>query len=81
MRTVKYAHTAGLSLRFTDPILSRPYSPMQFEVNALGPLRVVSALQHALAPGAKVAIITSQMGSLAEATKGAMVRRGRSLFR
>ena len=48
---------------------------MQFEVNALGPLRVVSALQHALAPGAKVAIITSKMGSLAEATNGAMVRR------
>ncbi|GAB4818271.1 hypothetical protein N2152v2_005317 [Parachlorella kessleri] len=44
----------------------------QFEVNALGPLRVVSALQHALVPGAKVAIITSKMGSLAEATKGGM---------
>ncbi len=46
---------------------------MQFEVNALGPLRVVSALRDCLVPGAKVAITTSKMGSLAEATKGGMV--------
>lgn len=47
---------------------------MQYEVNALGPLRVVHALRDRLAPGAKVAIITSKMGSLTETTKGGMVR-------
>ena len=46
----------------------------QFEVNALGPLRVVSALQGALVRGSKVAIITSKMGSITETAKGGMVR-------
>lgn len=42
----------------------------QFEVNALGPARVVSALQHTLERGAKVALITSRMGSIADNTSG-----------
>lgn len=44
----------------------------QFEVNALGPLRVTEALIHRLAPEAKVAIITSRMGSIADNTSGSM---------
>jgi len=36
----------------------------QFEVNALGPLRVTAALRTRLAKGAKVALITSRMGSI-----------------
>jgi len=36
----------------------------QFEVNALGPLRVTAALRTRLAPGGKVALITSRMGSI-----------------
>jgi NAD(P)-dependent dehydrogenase (short-subunit alcohol dehydrogenase family) len=36
----------------------------QFEVNALGPLRVTAALRGRLGRGAKVALITSRMGSI-----------------
>jgi NAD(P)-dependent dehydrogenase (short-subunit alcohol dehydrogenase family) len=36
----------------------------QFEVNALGPLRVTAALRARLARGAKVGFITSRMGSI-----------------
>ncbi len=42
----------------------------QFEVNALGPLRVTSALQKNLGAGSKVAFITSRMGSIADNTSG-----------
>jgi NAD(P)-dependent dehydrogenase (short-subunit alcohol dehydrogenase family) len=42
----------------------------QFEVNALGPLRVTAALAPLLAPNAKVAIITSRMGSIADNSSG-----------
>ncbi len=42
----------------------------QFEVNALGPLRVVQALLGHLARHAKVAIMTSRMGSVADNTSG-----------
>ncbi len=42
----------------------------QLEVNALGPLRVTHALLANLAPGSKVAIVTSRMGSIADNTSG-----------
>jgi len=42
----------------------------QFEVNALGPLRVTAALLDALAPRAKVVMITSRMGSIADNSSG-----------
>ena len=42
----------------------------QFEVNALGPLRTVHALLPNLARGAKVALITSRMGSIADNGSG-----------
>ncbi len=42
----------------------------QFEVNALGPLRVTTALLPLLRKGAKVAIITSRMGSMADNGSG-----------
>ncbi len=38
----------------------------EYEVNALGPLRVTQAMLGRLGPGSKVAIITSRVGSLAE---------------
>lgn len=44
----------------------------QFQVNALGPLRTVSALANALPKGAKVALVTSRMGSLADNSSGGM---------
>jgi NAD(P)-dependent dehydrogenase (short-subunit alcohol dehydrogenase family) len=42
----------------------------QFEVNTLGPLRVTSALLPNLGHGARVAIITSLMGSLSDNSSG-----------
>ena len=42
----------------------------QFEVNALGPLRVTQSLLHALKDGAKIALVTSRMGSIADNDSG-----------
>jgi NAD(P)-dependent dehydrogenase (short-subunit alcohol dehydrogenase family) len=42
----------------------------QFSVNALGPLRVTSALLPQLGPGSKIGIITSRMGSISDNTSG-----------
>ena len=42
----------------------------QFEVNALAPLLVVEALDAQLVSGAKVALITSRMGSIADNGSG-----------
>jgi NAD(P)-dependent dehydrogenase (short-subunit alcohol dehydrogenase family) len=42
----------------------------QFEVNALGTLRTVSALLPRLRSGSKVALITSRMGSIADNSSG-----------
>ena len=43
-----------------DPVAIR----LQFEVNALAPLRLTAALRGRLARGAKVGLITSRMGSI-----------------
>lgn len=43
---------------------------LQYEVNALAPLRVTRALLDRLGEGAKVIIITSRMGSIADNTSG-----------
>ncbi len=42
----------------------------QFEVNALAPLLLVRALLNQLQPGAKVALMTSRMGSIDDNTSG-----------
>ena len=43
---------------------------LQFEVNALGPLRVTEALRHNLSAGSKVAIVTSRVGSIEDNGSG-----------
>lgn len=43
----------------------------QFEVNALGPLRITHALIPLMAEPSKVAMITSRMGSIADNSSGA----------
>lgn len=43
---------------------------LQFEVNSLGPVRVTRALSGRLADGAKVIIISSRMGSIADNDSG-----------
>lgn len=42
----------------------------QFEVNTLGPLRIVSGLRDRLAPGARVGIVTSRVGSIGDNGSG-----------
>jgi NAD(P)-dependent dehydrogenase (short-subunit alcohol dehydrogenase family) len=42
----------------------------QFEVNAIGPLRLTASLLPNLGKGSKVAIITSRMGSIEDNTSG-----------
>lgn len=42
----------------------------QFEVNALAPLRVTGALRDRLPKGAKVALVTSRMGSIDDNSSG-----------
>jgi NAD(P)-dependent dehydrogenase (short-subunit alcohol dehydrogenase family) len=42
----------------------------QFEVNAVAPLKVTAALKGRLSRGAKVALITSRMGSIADNSSG-----------
>ena len=42
----------------------------QFEINALGPLRVTHSLLPALRRGARVALMTSRMGSIADNESG-----------
>jgi NAD(P)-dependent dehydrogenase (short-subunit alcohol dehydrogenase family) len=43
---------------------------LQLEVNAVAPLRVVLALRRQLRPGAKIAAITSRMGSIGDNGSG-----------
>jgi NAD(P)-dependent dehydrogenase (short-subunit alcohol dehydrogenase family) len=43
---------------------------LQFEVNALGPLKVTHALRGLLSSGSKIAHITSRMGSVADNDSG-----------
>lgn len=42
----------------------------QFEVNAIGPLRVVATLKANLKEGSKVGLVTSRMGSIADNDSG-----------
>lgn len=42
----------------------------QFEVNAVGPLRLVLALSPKMKKGSKIVLITSRMGSIADNTSG-----------
>lgn len=42
----------------------------QFEVNALAPLRLAAALRAHLAPGARIGLVTSRMGSIADNGSG-----------
>ena len=61
---------AGVLLRTSLDALDVKAFRTQFEVNALGPLRVASALRTQINQGGRFAILTSRMGSLADNTSG-----------
>jgi len=66
-------HNAGvLSRQSLDQLDDEAYEQMrwQFEVNTLGPLRTIAALRPMFADGARIAIITSRMGSMEDNTSG-----------
>lgn len=59
-------HNAGMLTRETLDDLDFARIRKQFEVNTLGPLRVVTALLENLQEGSKVAIVSSRVGSLGD---------------
>ncbi len=63
-------HNAGILSREHLDALDFDAIRRQFEVNALGPLRVTAALLDNLARGSKIGIVTSRMGSIADNTSG-----------
>ncbi len=64
-------NNAGVLMRETLDDLRFDQIRYQFEVNALGSLRVTAALKNRLAQGSKVALITSRMGSIGDNSSGA----------
>lgn len=65
-------NNAGVLSRETLDDLDSDRMRRQFEVNAIGPMRVTAALRGCLSPGSKVAIVTSRMGSIADNSSGGM---------
>ncbi|MEQ8466481.1 SDR family oxidoreductase [Coleofasciculus sp. E1-EBD-02] len=63
-------NNAGILRKNTLPQLDFDAIRQQFEVNALGALRVTQALLPNLGAGAKIAIMTSRMGSIEDNTSG-----------
>lgn len=63
-------NNAGMLKRVTLEDLDFDSIRAQFEVNALGALRVTHALLPNLKPGSKVVLMTSRMGSIGDNTSG-----------
>ena len=63
-------NNAGVAQKNTLDDLDFDSIRQQFEVNALGALRITQALLPNLRAGAKIALITSRMGSIADNTSG-----------
>ena len=63
-------NNAGILKRVTLQDLDFESIREQFEVNALGPLRVTHALLPLLKTGSKIVLMTSRMGSIGDNTSG-----------
>ena len=63
-------NNAGIIKRVTLENLDFESIREQFEVNALGPLRVSHSLLPLLKAGSKIVLMTSRMGSIADNTSG-----------
>ena len=63
-------HNAGIG-RFESLEAATPENALaQFQVNALAPLFLTRALLHRIRPHAKVALVSSRMGSIGDNTSG-----------
>ena len=71
-RVARLICNAGVLTRETLSDLDLDRIRRQFEVNTLGPLRTVAAVQEHLDAGSKVGIVTSRMGSIGDNTSGSM---------
>ena len=65
-------HNAGILDADRLDALDADSLTRSFQVNAMGPLLLTAALEKNLAKGAKVALITSRMGSIADNSSGGM---------
>jgi NAD(P)-dependent dehydrogenase (short-subunit alcohol dehydrogenase family) len=65
-------HSAGILSRESLDDLDFDRIEQQLQVNTLGPLRVIHALQGNLAEGSKIGIISSRMGSMDDNGSGGM---------
>lgn len=63
-------NNAGIFLSETLEKMNFDTVESQLKVNAVGPLRVTYALLNRLSGGAKIALITSRMGSIGDNTSG-----------
>lgn len=63
-------HNAGMLLHDEFGELNYDDMERQFRVNALGPLRITEALSPNLNEGAKIAIVSSRVGSIADNSSG-----------
>ena len=63
-------HNAGMLTREVIGDLDFDRMLRQFEINTLGPLRIITALIDNLGRGAKVGIVSSRVGSLADNAAG-----------
>jgi NAD(P)-dependent dehydrogenase (short-subunit alcohol dehydrogenase family) len=63
-------HNSGILTRESLDDMNLDAIRAQFEVNALGPLRLTVALSGHLRAGSKIAIITSRMGSIGDNSSG-----------
>jgi NAD(P)-dependent dehydrogenase (short-subunit alcohol dehydrogenase family) len=65
-------HNAGLVVEAPLGSFDFPAMQKEYEVNALGPLRVTQALLPLLEAGSKIAVITSRVGSLGDNSSGGL---------
>jgi len=63
---------AGVLRRESVDSLDLDGARLQFEVNALGPLRVISALLPRLRTGARIGLVSSRAGSIGDGPSGGM---------
>jgi NAD(P)-dependent dehydrogenase (short-subunit alcohol dehydrogenase family) len=65
-------HNAGILSKESLDNMNFEQIERQFQVNTMGPLRAIHALQQNMAAGTKIGLLSSRMGSLADNGSGGM---------